>query len=137
MLEARTRVERSGASDHLAKCPNRTKSRCERGIPDARLSPLRMPLSHFSARIPPPQSVSVARELKKRVDNFLKEGIQDSAQLNLVLPDLNALLGLYCAELQAPILHLPRRHSLSAFNEVPNFSRYHVHASLRDKPVVD
>jgi hypothetical protein len=134
MLEAKARVERSGAQTLWLNVQPLRNLAAKGAFLTLASRLCDFPITHFSARTPAPQSVVRARELKKRVDGLLTSGTQERSRIDLIAPDVNALLHMYCTEIQAPIyIFLDDVHYLP-FGDVPDFLDL-AHAVTRDNNV--
>ena len=92
-----------------------------------------LPITQFASRPTPPQSLARARELKSRTDALLT-GTAPRKTSSLLIPQLNQLLRVYCAETQVPVyVFLDDVHYLP-YDEQAQFLDK-VHGLTRDNPV--
>lgn len=134
MLEAKGKLERSGAQTLWLNVQTVRKLGAAGAFLTLASRLCDLPCAYFASRTPAPQSVSIARDLKKQVDDLLARSAHDTSGIELVIPRLNALLRLYCTETQLPIfVFLDDVHYLP-YAEVPDFLD-HTHAISRDNPI--
>lgn len=134
MLEAKARVERGGAQTLWLNVQTVRKLGARGAFLTLASRLCDLPISYLASRTPPPQSVPIARNLKRQVDDLLARSPQEAGGIDLVIPQINALLKLYCAETQVAIyVFLDDVHYLP-YSEVPDFLD-HAHAISRDNPI--
>ncbi len=134
MLEAKAKVERSGAQTLWLNVQTVRRLGATGAFLTLASRLCDLPISYFASRKPAPQSVSIARDLKRQVDDLLARSAEDAAGIELIIPRLNALLRLYCTETQAPVyVFLDDVHYLP-YSEVPDFLD-HTHGISRDNPI--
>lgn len=134
MLEAKAFVERGGAQSVWQNVQTVRKLGAVGAFLTLATRLCDLPISYFGSRTPPPQSVPLARDLKKRISELLSRSGVDASGVALVVPQINSMLRLYCAETQVPIfVFLDDVHYLP-YSEVPDFLDL-VHAVSRDNPV--
>lgn len=94
-----------------------------------------LPISRFESRPKPPQSLVFATRLKAKVDGHLAVGgASPQAAVDVIVPELNALMRIYCTEVQVPVyIFLDDVHYLP-YSAVPAFLD-HIHGVTRDNPV--
>lgn len=134
MLEARRQLETTGA--HIVWLNIQTVRTLGAGgallTLFSRLCDL--PLRSFGERPAPPKSVTDAAALKKTIDRLLTDRDREYSSIDPLIPDVNKLLQLYCAETQTSVyVFLDDVHYLP-YSEGPDFLD-RVLAVSRDNPV--
>jgi hypothetical protein len=134
MLEARARLEQSGAQTLWLNIQTVRNLGANGAFLTLASRICEVPLAHFAGRTSLPQSVVKALALKKRVEGMLTDTAPRVSAIDSVMPSINALLKLYCTEVQTPIfIFLDDVHYLP-YGDTPGFLD-RVHSLTRDNPV--
>lgn len=133
MIEAKRSLERSGAQTIWLNIQTVRSLGLSGALLTLASRLCDLPLTYLASR-QTSRSVARSQVLKKRIDQMLVAGRSSIASTDGLVPEVNALLKLYCAEAQAVVyVFLDDVHYLE-YHEGPEFLD-RVHGFTRDNPV--
>ena len=135
MVEARTQLDRAGAETVWLNVQTVRQLGSEGAFLTLASRLCELPIARFESRAKPPQSLQRAKQLKSKVDGYLTAARTSlGGAVELIVPEMNAMMRLYCAEIQVPVyVFLDDVHYLP-YSEVPDFLD-RIHGVTRDNPV--